>query len=100
MLLMIIVGIVVLIAGKLKLTRSISLSGRRARWYGATLILTAIPFTLLFGGLLAVLLPESVLGHPVYRRVLNYAVLIGYLVLLALPFRTPPDTGHEQQPQA
>jgi hypothetical protein len=95
MILLIIIGIVVLIVGKLRLTRSLVLVSKRARWYGLTLVITAIPFTLIVGGLVAAVTPESVLTHPVWRRLINYALLIAYLVLLALPFRAheKPETS-------
>ena len=93
MILLIIIGIVVLAVGKLRLSRSIVLVGKRARWYGLTLVLTAIPFTLIVGGLIAAVTPEPVLAHPVWRRVINYGLLIAYLVLLALPFHERKKIG-------
>lgn len=87
MILLVIIGIVVLAVGKLKLTPSLVLTGKKARWYGLTLMLTAIPFTLVIGNLIAAVIPEALLAHPVGRRIINYSLLIGYLLLLALPFR-------------
>jgi protein-S-isoprenylcysteine O-methyltransferase Ste14 len=87
MILMIMIGVVVLVVGKLKLTRSLVLVGKRARMYGLALIITAIPFALIVGGLIAVMIPESILAHPAWGRIINYTLLISYLVLLALPFR-------------
>jgi hypothetical protein len=84
---MIILGIIVLAMGKLKVTRSIVLVGKRARWYGLTLIISAIPFTLIVGGLIAAVTPESVLANPVLRRFINYGLFIAYVGLLVLPFR-------------
>lgn len=96
---LIIIGIVVLALGKLKLTRSLVLVGKRARWYGLTLVITAIPFTLIVGGLIGAVTPESVLTHPLWRRVINYGVLIAYLVLLALPFRERATPGNDNPPE-
>lgn len=87
MIALIIIGLVILSIGKVKLTRSIVLVGRKARWYGLTLVLTAIPFALIVGGLIAAITSPAVLDHPLWRRVINYGVLIAYMVLLALPFR-------------
>jgi len=83
---MIIVGIILLAVGKLRLTKSLVLVGKKARWYGLTLVITAIPFTLIVGGLIAAVIPESVLAHPVWYRAINVGVLSVYLVLLARPF--------------
>lgn len=98
MILLIIVGIVVLAVGKLKLTRSIILTGKRARWFGLTLVVTAAPFSLIVGGLLAVMNLESILANPGLRTAINYALVIGYIVLLALPFRERANTDVNKSP--
>ena len=98
MILLMIIGIVVMAVGKLRLTRSLVLVGRRARWYGLTLFLTAIPFTLIVATVVAAITPESVLTHPVWRRVINYGLVIAYLVLLALPFRERPKDDENEPP--
>jgi hypothetical protein len=94
-----IIGLVVLAIGKLKLTRAIVLVGKKARWYGLTLLLTAIPFTLLVGGIIAAVTPAEILNHPLWRRAINYGVLISYMVLLALPFRERTDSNTVQVSQ-
>lgn len=96
-----IIGLVVLALGKVKVTRAIVLTGKRARWYGLTLFLTAIPgamivggiVSLFFGGIIAAIAPDHGFGHFL-RLAINYGVLITYMVLLALPFldRTKPET--------
>ena len=95
MVLLLIIGLIVLAVGKLKLTRQIVLVGKQARWYGLILALTAIPFSLIIGGAIAAITPDDVLNHPLWRRVINYGLLISYMVLLALPFRerTKSDTA-------
>jgi hypothetical protein len=95
MIALLLVGLIVLIVGKLRLTRSIGLTGKRARWYGLTLLLTAIPFTLLVGTAVAAITPESVLTHPLWSRIINYGLVIAYLVLLALPFRERQSVSNE-----
>jgi len=87
MILLMLIGILVMAVGRLRLTRSLVLVGRRARWYGLTLFLTAIPFTLIVATINAAIMPASALVHPAWRRVINYGLVIAYLVLLALPFR-------------
>jgi len=99
MILLIIVGIVVLAVGKLKLTRSIVLTGKKARWFGLMLFVTAVPFSLIVGGLLAVMTPESILANPGLSTAMNYALVIGYIVLLALPFRDREKTDVNDSPR-
>lgn len=82
-----IVGLVVLIVGKLRLTRSVVLAGKKARWYGLTLLLSAIPITWIVGGLIAAATAGSGLSHPLWLGVIYYSLLIAYLVLLALLFQ-------------
>jgi len=84
---LIIIGLIVLIVGEVRLTKAIMLNGKSARWYGLALMLTALPFALIAGRLIAAITPDAVLVHPLWKRVINYTVLIGYMVILALPFR-------------
>ena len=93
-----VIGLIVLIVGKVRVTGHLLLVGRKARWYGAFLILTAIPFGLLVGNLIVLVTPEALLGNPVGRRVINYSVLIAYLILLAIPFRERAETRETRQP--
>jgi hypothetical protein len=98
MILLIIIGIVVLAVGKLKVTRTFVLVGKKARLYGLTLVITAIPFTMLVGGAIAAVTPESVLAHPLWRRLLNFGLLTGYLLVLALPFRERAKSANDKSP--
>jgi hypothetical protein len=97
MIALLLIGLVVLIIGKLRLTRSIRLAGKRARWYGLTLFVTAIPFALLIGALVRSITPEAVLINPLWGRVINYGIAITYLVLLALPFRERNNVSNESK---
>jgi hypothetical protein len=99
MLLLIIVGIGVLAVGKLKLTRSIVLTGQRARWYGLMLVVTAIFFGLGAGSFLAQIVPEYILRNPGLRTTIDYALVIGYIVLLALLFREHGESDADNSPQ-
>ena len=84
---LIIIGLVVLAIGKLKLTPQIILEGVRARWYGLTLVVTAIPFQWLMQHLFLLVLPSQILQDRIWLMVLSIVTVIGYVVLLALPFR-------------
>jgi len=95
MILLLLIGIVVMAVGKLRLTRSLVLVGRRARWYGLTLFLTAIPFAMIVATVAPAVASESVLMHPVWSRVINYGLVIAYLVLLAIPFRERTQNKNE-----
>ena len=91
-----IIGLVVLVLGKVKVTRGIVLTGKRARWYGLTLFLTAIPGALIVGAVvgrvIGVIAPDLIPGNHFLRLVINYGILITYMVLLALPFRDHAKT--------
>jgi hypothetical protein len=82
-----IIGLVVCAIGKLKLTPTITLEGVRARWYGLTLFITAIPFYWLVRQLYLLVLPSQILHDKNWTMVIGIVTVIGYIVLLALPFR-------------
>jgi len=82
-----IIGLVVCAIGKLKLTPTITLEGVRARWYGLTLFVTAIPFYWLLRRLFLMLIPSQILHDQIWMMVISIVTVIGYIVLLALPFR-------------
>jgi hypothetical protein len=86
MIALLIVGVVVYCAGDLRVTRSVRLEGKRARQYGVTLMLTALPLELLVRYLLGLVLPQSVRDHPVWPWAITYTILVACLVLLILPF--------------
>jgi hypothetical protein len=87
MYLLMIIGLVVCAIGKLKLTPTITLEGVRARWYGLALFITAIPYYWLARYLFLMLLPSQVLHDQLFMSVIAIVTVIGYVVLLALPFR-------------
>jgi len=84
---LVIIGLVVCATGKLRLTRTITLEGVRARWYGLTLFATAIPFFWLMRQLYSLALPNQILHDRIWSMVISIVTVIGYVVLLALPFR-------------
>jgi hypothetical protein len=81
------IGLVVCAIGKLKLTPTITLEGVRARWYGLTLFVTAIPFYWLVRQLYLLALPSQIMHDKNWMMVIGIVTVIGYIVLLALPFR-------------
>jgi hypothetical protein len=82
-----IIGLVVCAIGKLKLTPTITLEGVRARWYGLTLFATATPFYWLMRQLYLLALPSRILHDRIWLMAISTVTVIGYIVLLALPFR-------------
>ncbi len=95
MILMIILGVVVLIVGKIKITRRISLTGKPARTYGISLIVLAIPVTLVSRQLAGPLLSGLGMATPVSYGVLNILVLaiaiIGPAVIISATAIEPKD---------
>ena len=87
MYLLLIIGIVVCVIGKLKLTPTITLEGVRARWYGLTLLLTAIPFDWLIKQLFYLLVRSQIFTERNQIGTVCFIAAMIYLVLLALPFR-------------
>jgi hypothetical protein len=82
-----VIGLVVCAIGKLKLTPTITLEGVRARWYGLTLFATAIPFYWLMRQLYLLVLPSQILHDRIWLMMISIVTVIGFVVLLALPFR-------------
>jgi hypothetical protein len=81
-----IIGLVVCAIGKLKLTPTITLVGIRARWYGITLFISAVPVSWVLRQLL-LLLPSQILQNQLCISGISITAVICYIVLLALPFR-------------
>jgi hypothetical protein len=82
-----IIGLVVCAIGKLKLTPTITLEGVRARWYGLTLVVTSIPYYWVSRYIFLLLLPSQVIHNQLFMSAIAIVTVIGYMVLLALPFR-------------
>ena len=101
MILIVIIALYVLISGKFRITRSFSVTGKRARWYGATLLVALVPAVMLIRSILPLIFPEAFLIDPVWSRMLNAAFLFAYMFLLALPFRdrsVPPTKAETGKP--
>lgn len=101
MILIVIISFYVLISGRFRITRSFSVTGKRARYYGATLLVALVPAVMLIRNILPHIVPEAFLVDPVWSRLLNAAFLFAYMFLLALPFRDrsiPPTKAEMGKP--
>jgi len=87
MILMIIVGIVVLITKRIKITRHFVISGSQAKSYGIALIAVAIPATILLNVVARLWIPRWVLASPIYRPLMNATFLAAVMLGLAFYFR-------------
>jgi hypothetical protein len=106
MILMIIVGIYALAAGKIRFTRNFQLTGRRARGYGGALVALAIPATLAVNLIVRPLLPSVVLSNRAGLSIVNVLCLAVVMLGLAAFFRdretaitaVPSQSSSVQQP--
>lgn len=96
MILLILVGIVVLVVGKVSITRSFRLTGRRARLYGVALIALAIPLTVLFRWVAPPLLSAIHLDNAVGYRIANFVFLASVLIVPALGFKSMEPSNKSQ----
>lgn len=84
--LIIIVGLFALIAGKLTITKNLRLSGKNARIYGALLLVLCVP-CFLFGWLLLFIIPPSIFSNVIVMTVFNLVLVLCLVIGLAIPFR-------------
>ena len=87
MILMIIVGIYALAAGKIRFTRTFQLTGQRARSYGLTLLVLAIPATLGVNLVVRPMLPAIILSNRAVLSIVNVIFLAAVMFGLAVLFR-------------
>jgi hypothetical protein len=80
-------AIYAIIAKRVRITRTLTLTGRNARNYGITLLLILIPAGLLINLALGLILPEAVNADPIAGRLIRIVLLGAMLVLLAFGFR-------------
>jgi len=102
MILMMIVGIYALAAAKIRFTRDFQLTGKRARSYGATLIVLAIPATIGVNLVVRPLLPSVVLSNRVILSIVNVLFLAVVMFGLAFVFRDRemPQAAQSSQPSS
>lgn len=86
MLLLALAGSWALWRGSITITESLSLEGRPARLYGATLLAVAAVLFLL-SPVLARVAPEMLRGNDAARIAVNAAITAALVVGLVLPFR-------------
>jgi hypothetical protein len=85
-------GLWALLMGRIAITSSWSLEGRRARWYGLTLLIAA-PIYGFAGGLVAAAaanLAPSLAANEVLGMITRLAVLVAIVVGLVPLFREKP----------
>lgn len=86
MLLLAIAGLWAIWRGSITITESLSLEGRAARLYGATLLAAAVVL-LLLSPLLARVTPEVLLRNDAARIAFNAMITVALAVGLVFPFR-------------
>lgn len=87
MILILIVGFYSYFAERVRITRTLTLTGARARVYGALLIALAIPMRLFLGYVLVPALPRRVTSDPLFFGAANVAVLVFFFLLPAFLLR-------------
>ena len=99
MILIAIFAIYVIVTKRLRITRSITVTGTRARNFGITLFVTALPISVAVGKLLRSifpLLPVSFRGWP-WPSLASVTLFCGSILVMALYFRDLPE---EPEPSA
>jgi hypothetical protein len=80
-------AIYVIIARRVFITRSFTLTGEKARVFGFLLLILVFPATLLIHAGMRAFLPSEVLAHPVFGRLIGIGVLGLFALALAYAFR-------------
>ena len=85
-------GLWALAFGRITITSSLSLEGRRARFYGLTLLVAALVYGLLGGVVAAVLasFAPALAAHEVLGMIVRVAIIIAIAVGLVPLFREKP----------
>jgi hypothetical protein len=104
MILLILVGLYAVVAKRVRVTHSFQLTGERARNFGATLIIAAIPATIVLNRVVRPFLPRAILSERLPLSVVNVVFLAVVLFGTAWYFRDPgakppaAEPGAEQSP--
>ncbi|MEA2345177.1 MAG: hypothetical protein QOF63_3346 [Thermoanaerobaculia bacterium] len=93
MILLILVGLFAVVAKRVRITHSFTLTGDRARNFGATLIIGAIPATLVLNLVIRPFLPRVILSNRMLLPFVNVVFLAVVLFGTAWYFR---DHGDQQ----
>jgi hypothetical protein len=82
-------AIYVIVTKRVRITRSTTITGDKARTFGVLLLILPIPFSLVIGASLRVLLPATTPAWPIPQTL--FGILFGAAVLLmAYHFRDHP----------
>jgi len=87
MILLILVGLFAVVAKRIRITHSFQLTGNRARNFGVTLIIGAIPATLALNLVIRPFLPRAILTDRVLLSLVNVVFLAVVLFGTAWYFR-------------
>ena len=100
MILLILVGVVVLVIGKVKVTRRFSLTGRQARLYGLSLIVLALPIAIVSRSIVPPLLSIVKVDTPIGYRLANLVVLAISFIVPALVIKSTVPQKNESDDES
>jgi hypothetical protein len=83
-------AIYAIVARRIRITRSFTLTGTNARNYGIVLLLTLVPVLLVFRAVLSAVLPHWVYGVPGLTRVIMVICFGAVAFAIAFYFRDQP----------
>jgi hypothetical protein len=92
MLLLALAGLWALVFGRITITNSLSLEGRRARYYGVALLVAALVYGV-FGGLIGMAVADlapALAANEVLSMVVRFAVILAIILGLVPVFREKP----------
>jgi hypothetical protein len=89
MILLILVGLYAVVAKRVRVTHSFQLSGERARNFGVTLMIGAIPATVVLNRVIRPFLPRAILSDRILPSFANVVFLAVVLFGTAWYFRDP-----------
>jgi hypothetical protein len=90
LLLVAVFAIYAIVARRIRITRSLTLTGTNARNYGIVLLVTLIPVLLIFRAILSAVLPHWVYGVPGLTRVIMVVCFGAVALAIAVFFRDQP----------
>ena len=97
MILLILIGLFAVIAGKISLAKDIYLTGKNARIYGSILIVLAVPFNFVTAVFLVNVLPASISSNLKVMLVVTVVLLLGIIFGVAIPFKEKQDIGAAEE---
>ena len=97
MILLILVGIYAVVVKRIRVTHSLQLTGARARNFGLTLIIGAIPATVVLNVVIRPLLPRVILSDRLFASFANVGFLA--LVIFGTAWFFRDRGGHDTPPR-